>query len=668
MEEIKRAVFSRRRLVALLLLAALCLVNLVRINPHRNTGISQIKTEQFLKDHQDEPLEALQNRLNRILDSPSRSWSDGMSYGLLRKQVEYLLGFPGRLAEIQAQAEHMSSVSIFAGSPYSQANIRKTAADYRRLEGLEVTLGHDRAVEQVMGVDLSDWLLGAYMVLVVVSFMEERKRGLWNMVCASPAGRLGLPVWRLGAVALAALLGSAVLTCTELSYAYRMYGGLPELGRILQSVSSFQDFTYPMTIGSFWLLYLLLRALGAFFLGVTLWFLQEAVADRRLVGAVWALALGGEYALYRKLPETALLQKVNLFSCLHPRTLVTSYCNLNLFGHPVGQLPLVLWAGLALGVLMLPGIGCIYRFRKPVSGYGWVNRLLDRVRRLFAPLARHTSLLGHELYKTLAVGRGALFLLGALALGALLAQSPALGSSDPVEVSLESYYRQSQGPVGQETQDYLTKRQTRLAEQQAQWEELQRLYEAGEATDGRYEIGAMNYSELQAQAQALERYQAHVEALATQPGSYVLPHWVYQELLGRDNTRSSALLLVCLLTLALLFGTRAGVERRTGMARSCRAAPRGRGVLRRQRHGAAWLLTAAFSVGIWGIQLIQLARSYGHLPYLQAPACCLSFLEGLPRGISILGLWLLITLARTLALCIWSSLILGATEKLGKRG
>ena len=205
LEEIKRVVFSRRRLVALLLLAALCLVNLVRISPRRNTGISQVKTEQFLKAHQGESLEELQTQLDRILESPNCSLSDRMSYGLLRNQVEYLLGFPGRLAEIQAQAEHMSSVSIFAGSPYSQANIRKTAADYRRLEGAEVTLGHDRAVEQVMGASLSDWLLGAYMALVVASFLEERKRGLWTMVCASPAGRLGLPVWRLGAVALGAL-------------------------------------------------------------------------------------------------------------------------------------------------------------------------------------------------------------------------------------------------------------------------------------------------------------------------------------------------------------------------------------------------------------------------------------------------------------------------------
>ncbi|MFR0734260.1 MAG: hypothetical protein ACLSHU_08805 [Oscillospiraceae bacterium] len=168
---------------------------------------------------------------------------------------------------------------------------------------------------------------------------------------------------------------------------------------------------------------------------------------------------------------------------------------------------------------------------------------------------------------------GGLILLGALALAALLAQSPTLGTSDPVEVNLESYYRQSQGPVGQETWDYLAKRQARLAEQQAQWEELQRRYEAGEASDGTYEIGVMNHGELQAQALALDQYQTHVEALATQPGSYVLPHWVYRELLSQDSARSKSLFLVCLLTLALLFGTQAGVERRTGMAGSARRHP-----------------------------------------------------------------------------------------------
>lgn len=667
MEEIKRVVFSWRRLLVLLLLGVLCLVNLTRMSSWEGLGRAEVKMEQFLENHRGEPLEQLKELLDRIVENQSRSASNNMSYGLLRNQAEYLTGFSDRLAEIQAQAENMSTVSIFAGSPYSQANIRKTAADYRRLEGLPLTLGHDRAVEQVMGVDFSDWLLGIYMAVVVSAFLEERKRGLWNMVCASPSGRTRLAAWRLGAVALAAGLGAVFLTLLELIFGYAKYGGAGEMGRILQSVSIFQDFTYPMTIGWFWLFYILLRALGAFLLGAVLWFLLEAVTDRRLVGAVWVSALFVEYALYTQLQEAALLRKINLFSCLHPRTLVTSYCNLNVFGQPVGQLEAFLGVGAVLSLGLPAAIAGFYQRRKPISGYGWVNRLLDRTGRLFAPLARHTGLLGHELFKILAVGRGALILLGALALAALLSQSPPLGTSEPVEVNLESYYRQSQGPVGQETQAYLDKRKTRLAEEQAERDDLQRRYEAGEISEGEYAVQMMGYGELGAQAQALERYQAHVEALSQQPGSYVLPHWVYRELLS-PNARTNSLYGVCICTVLLLFGTQAGVERRTGMGRTCRAAPLGRGYLRRRRQGAAWLLTILLSAGVWGVRLLQLWRSYGSLPYLEAPARSLSFLEDLPWGISVLGLWLCLTLARTVLLGIWSSVTLWGTEKLGKGG
>ena len=116
-----------------------------------------------------------------------------------------------------------------------------------------------------------------------------------------------------------------------------------KVGRILQSVSIFQDFTYPMTIGWFWLFYILLRALGAFLLGAVLWFLLEAVTDRRLVGAVWVSALFVEYAPLYATAGGGAAAKDQSISCLHPRTLVTSYCNLNVFGQPVGQLE-VFWA------------------------------------------------------------------------------------------------------------------------------------------------------------------------------------------------------------------------------------------------------------------------------------------------------------------------------------
>ena len=279
--------------------------------------------------------------------------------------------------------------------------------------------------------------------------------------------------------------------------------------------------------------------------------------------------------------------------------------------------------GAVLSLGLPAAIAGFYQRRKPISGYGWVNRLLDRTGRLFAPLARHTSLLGHELFKILAVGRGALILLGALALAALLSQSPPLGTSEPVEVNLESYYRQSQGPVGQETQAYLDKRKTRLAEEQAERDDLQRRYEAGEISEGEYAVQMMGYGELGAQAQALERYQAHVEALSQQPGSYVLPHWVYRELLS-PNARTNSLYGVCICTVLCCLGPKPEWNGAPAWAGPAGRAV-GRGYLRRRRQGAAWLLTILLSAGVWGCGCCSCGAAMGACRIWRLrPAVCLS--------------------------------------------
>ena len=79
MEEIKRVVFSWRRLLVLLLLGVLCLVNLTRMSSWEGLGRAEVKMEQFLENHRGEPLEQLKELLDRIVENQSRSASNNMS-------------------------------------------------------------------------------------------------------------------------------------------------------------------------------------------------------------------------------------------------------------------------------------------------------------------------------------------------------------------------------------------------------------------------------------------------------------------------------------------------------------------------------------------------------------------------------------------------------------
>lgn len=662
MEE-KRVLFSRRRVLVLLVLLLICALDISRLGSLDYQLEDRQRQEELLAQYSGQPLEEVMADLNVITQDGSYLT---MGYSSLYKQVSAIYGFPAYLDDLQQRADNMLKVSIFGGSPQSRANIRKTAADYARLRDVELTLGNDTPVNTVLEHTMSDALLCVYMAVVVYSFLAERKRGLWNMVCACPRGRMGLAGRRLGCLLFAAVLGSVAFTGVEILCAYSIHGGWGELGRMAQSVVALQNFTIPMTIGQMWIFYALLRMVFAFFIGCLCWGLLEAIADRRLIAVGWAAVFGVEYLLLL-LPENALPRILNFFTYLRPRNLLLKYQNIPLGDHVAGQLPFLMVAGGILTAGILTAVFLIYHFRKPVDSYGWLDRVLDALRRFFAPLGYNCSLFGHELYKDFITGKGWLILIGALVASSILAQ-PYVRSESQVPELLESYYRQSQGPIGDETDTYLAMRQQRLADNFARRDELLEQYMAGEISEEDYSIGMFSLTDLDAQAEALDQYAARLEELKQQPGSYMLPHWVYASLLGIEGNQSRMALLISALAVVLLLMAQAGTERRTGMLRTRRATPRGRRDSLLQRHCAAWVLTVCFSAAVWLLYLLQLRGDYGELPWLEAPVRCLSYFGHFSGNLSILGYYLLLVGGRTLAMCLLSSLMLTITEMGAEHG
>ena len=121
------------------------------------------------------------------------------------------------------------------------------------------------------------------------------------------------------------------------------------------------------------------------------------------------------------------------------------------------------------------GLLC-YRLRKPTAGIGWVIRLTDWWRGKTAGIGFHGNLFFQELYKMLVTGRGAIVLLAALLICYSAAQSPYLGNDGGVvNQSLETYFRQSQGPVSEETDAFIEKQREKLEALQEEKELLEAL-------------------------------------------------------------------------------------------------------------------------------------------------------------------------------------------------
>lgn len=662
MEEIKRILFNRKQIF---LLVGMLMFNLFDLD------LELSRQQDYLDEYQSylEQYEGMEySEIKADLDEITKggSWISSGVINELYGNVEYLLNFEQRLENIQTQADTMVSVSIFADSVFSTTNIKQTAADYSRLQGIEVTLGKDASVETILQRELSNIFLVVYMISVVYQFLKERRRGLWNMVCASQNGRIHLLMWRFATVALAAIGSTLLFTGTELACVYYYCGGLDELGRMVQSIEICQTLTIPMTIGEFWILFIALRMAGIFCVGMIAWFLLEVIADYRLTGMVWALFAGIEYIFQKVLSSSNILYQVNLFTYMDMKSLIMTYVNLNLFSHAVNQLVLVLVSGLIGTVVVFLINIVIYEKRKPISGYAWVDKIIDKIRRITAPLSFHVSLLRHEQYKMLVSGKGIIVIACACLVANSISSSVGYVSHDDYQTTLESYYRKIQGKVGDETIEYIETERAKLETKTEEKQKLQEQLSAGEINFTTYQSLAREYELLDIQKQALEQVEAYVTELQKLDNGYVLPHWVYENLFADNSTGSSSakkngeetepLMFISMIAMVLIIFIQLGVEKKTGMDRTQNSSLRGRNYLMLRKHVAAWTLAIILSVGIWGIYTVKVMNAYfNKLPFWHAPACCLTFLSDVPQWISIIGYWIIVVIVRTIILCMLGS-------------
>lgn len=664
MEEIKRILLTRKRVLIFLMLLVYCIFYFGKPMLADNAFEVRDSLAPYLEAYRDMPLKDVNYNLKQITKDGTDYSSLDIGGKLITMQVQNLMEYPEFLEGIKWQAGTMLGVSIFQTN---NKTVLKTARDYSRLDGLELTLGADYAVSHILWRDTTDWLLVGWMLLVVFSFLEERKRGLWNLVCASAGGREKLAVGRFFALLTAALLGASVFTALEAVSGWIQYGGVKELGRILQSVQSFNQFTVPMTIGQFWLYYGFIRFLGAFLAGFSIWLFFELIPDTRLAAVCFALFAALEYVIFRIFPSSALVDTVNLFMWISPKRLLTEYAALDPFGIALSREDVYGLVGVTGLMIGLPVMVLRYRFRKPKESIRWVTILTDSLRRFFAPLGYHGRLFFQELYKLLIPGRGILVVIAVVFVSFSLAQSPYLGNDGGVvNQALEVCYRQAQGSVTQESWDYLQKRQDTLARLEYDLENVNYRYEHGYIDELEHRALSIQYRDLGVQRQALEKFAQEMTDLSQIPGSYIVPHWVYAELFGIGSNTVALLSATAFLSIALLCVLYATTEGATGMGKIRKATYRGRSSAIVARYGAGLVFAFALNLLIWAMQLYLLWDSYGALPLWEAPLRSLQYFRSFSGNLSIGSYWCILTGIRGLAAGALGMGLLWVTDRLQK--
>ncbi len=517
----------------------------------------------------------------------------------LKTQYEYLLGYEEYLDKIDADAAKLQSVSLFA-DPDSTAyqNTVKTAEDFHAMDVVSVSLGHDLAVTEVFDDKWADYSIVILICVVCGLFVAERKEGLWPMIYAAPGGRWKMVCKRIVILFVAAWVGTVLIVGSKILLCGWVFHGLGEWDRVLQSIPMFQNVPTPFTIAEFWMLYIAVKALGAFWIGLVLWAVLSAISNLGLALTAAGLLMGLEFAC-TAIPSSsmfAVLRYVNVFSYVDFIPVFSRYLNISVFGSLISGSDLVL-AILPSLCLVFAGLNVLIVERKhPVSAS---NRLLHWADGMLRKLDSKLPRCG-EFGKLLVKRKGAI-LLAVLAIVAIRMEEPTRAYV-PYDPYIQHYQSEFAGPI---TEDTITTLEEAVSN----------------AVDTGNQIGL---------ATVLESAQNAPE------GAWILPTAPYDAIwsnnLGNYHRRTA---LVTMLFLVLTLAPIASQERQNNMTVLLTSTSGGRKRLWIRKQLVLLTVTAFVWLTVYGGELIHTVCAHGAFRCLSAPAFSLELFRNSAVAISL---------------------------------
>ena len=570
MIEWKRILSDRKRIMLILCIPVVCLtlffykktIDAMMADPAEYRGL----VEQWRSSTPDEIVAALSEQFE-LTENEMR----------LRAQAEYLMDYPAYLNRVQDQAYKMQHSSIFGtdSNTFVYRNIIKTANDFGDCSSTGIHLGYDRPLQDWLAFSWADWGFLAAVLLLVMSFLDEKKKGLSAIVRTCPAGRGSLQISRLLILLFYCAGMTFLLYYLPLGLSLVIEGGWEDFFRPVQSLADFQKCTAQLTIAEFLAQFFLVKTACGFFLGVLIWFALSFLEQVQLSWLVTVAGLSVEYFLYTFVPAQSIfspLRYLNVFSYVFTSKFYTEYVNINLLSFPVGKSAILVGLLLVCGSVLSIIIAYLLPKRYPFGNRDRLGKWLHLWNHAGDALRRRLRLIGFEWYKLLFLTAGGLLLV----FGVLFSQDIPLnsGAYSRLEDSLyRQYVAQVQGPVSQDTYDYIAQAKAAL------------------------ESSQMDTAEFET---ALARLEQTVVGLPD--GAWLVDDTMFLNIYGSNgwyaqrNTALIALLILCT-CLSSLFSA----EHNRDLLRVLRSTPRGRDRLFWTKYWIALGVTAL----IWLMVFVQ---------------------------------------------------------------
>lgn len=556
-------------------------------------------------------------------------------YEMLSYQTEYFNEYAIYCETIVKNAERMLG-NVEAGS-YSQQNIIKTVEDFKDTADIKLTYGIDERIISFTNFGITDYLILAFLVYIIVRYFEGRRTGLEMVVRAGAKGRFGLTISRIVILAADSIAVTGIFYFVQYLLTSFIYGF--EDDRLIQSVSVFKECNIVMTEGQFFIVYALMKAVALLTFAMLIWFIMHIFQSMMVSVAALAVIFSCQYIIYDKIQYTShyvTAKFINLFSWLDVKNLFAKYFNIDIFGIPVGIRELFF-----LSIIIIGSLAFVIVLRE-VFCYGKIE--LTFIKRIYTKLLTFTDrhrrqgfIFTWELKKVLIKGRGIIVLIIVM----IIAKDYIVDTDLQLSYggSLKSdYYIKYGYDVSDEMYNDISSAKNEYNKAVEEYEEAVKEYDADKINRAdllAYETKLSEKSQRQQFFLQVEQDIAYVEEMRENgKNAMLITRDSYDYLFAKNNhIVDLRKMIIVLLAAIFLLGGIFTADRQTGAMNLIKAAGKGRKTLFYSKIGTGILLVTLCSVAMFFVEFYNIWKIYGFVG-LECPAYSFYLFEKLPFGIS----------------------------------
>lgn len=532
-------------------------------------------------------------------------------------------GYQDYLEQMKQQTEKTSVISIFSNrDTYAVKEANKTAQVFDVLATTKPFFVNSRTFLEAVDFHATDFLV----LLVLFSMLYylliwEREQGLFSLQMTMLHGRSSLMTAKAMALFSGSVFVNLIFWGSNLLVASKKYGQV-QFDAPIQSIAGFNGCALPITIGQYWIIFLVIKIVVCFSVSVLFLYFTARVNQLQNVWLIAGILFGCSYALYHSVDgksAIAFLKYCNLIPVLNVNDLLRYYFNLNFIGTPVAAWWMI---GIFCLILLLVFGGLLLVQANPI--YMLTNHKKKVQNRGVNAVQPQWGLLRYEAYKSMILQKGLLILCCFLAFQVFstVTKDTNLSYQDRI---YKSYMEQMEGSVTEKKRTWIIEERERLDQYNAIFTEAKENYENKKITDQEWNSVQQLVStqtEGQEAFALIEQRLDYLEDFYKQTGidlGFVYEHG-YEYLSansysGNKNDQFHAMLLlaVTILILAPLFS----MEYTGGMIKLLAVCKNGRHITIRKKLELAFGICVILFLSVYLTDLIYTICSYG-LPSLSA--------------------------------------------------